>query len=1310
MRAFGFDASRSQPKRVYERSAGVARTQGVPRPETVGQPVAFGSPAVTFARAWANPPRPHADDVSGGTPALRAQPSPAVVKPRAHPHVWHPMLVRNLPSPSPPAARHAVSRWPSFLRRRLRSPGHTTLLLFVALASILCLRAPAADLPPAAAPEAREFFEKKIRPVLVEHCYECHSATTTKKLGAGLRLDSRAALLKGGESGPALVPGKPEESLLIRAVRYADKEFQMPPKYQLRAAQIADLTAWVKMGAPDPRTATLADAAPPQPKTIDLAAGRQFWAFQPIQNPPPPKVRDAHWPRTALDQFILADLEAKGLAPAPPADKRTLLRRATFDLIGLPPTPAEAQAFLADTAPQAFARVVERLLASPHYGERWGRHWLDVARYTDSNGLDENLAYANAYRYRDYVIRAFNADKPYDRFLHEQLAGDLLPENPAATETEKFDPLIATGFLALGGKMLAEDDPLKMEMDIIDEQVDTTSRALLGLTMGCARCHDHKFDPIPTEDYYSLTGIFKSTKTMENFRVVAVWHEHKLATPEALALNKAHDDLIARKTAEVQQRTVAAQQEFLDRERPKAAQYLLAAAQSVSHAEAPRRVPPPAPLKPTMVLDAKAAPPGALLIEAENFTRGTFLKRGPVILNKGGEDYFNEAEYDFEITNADNHQLELLYTSTGGRFFRLFLDGELLNAKAVTGDTGGFADNLVRWFAEDIVALKKGRHTLRIEQTGPTPHLDQIAFVPTAAPATIALPEPKPGFKSPQQLAREHKLNEPILQRWIAWLREQKPAADSVWFPALQLHATAPATVGQASSLPVRAASVPPVPTADVRPGGNRNSGLGSPENRQARMPAAHAPPSVPQASSPASSGGVSPPVPIPSAPHALFTAADLANAATLTTRYTALFADAATAQPATNGAQRLDIGMSSYFAALAPLRAALRDLQGPFQVPPKPERFYTDAAKADLKRLEKEQKDLETKRPALPAAMGVREGNIMNLKVHLRGNYLTQGAETPRRFPRVLAGDHPPVIDSTRSGRLEFARWLTQPEHPLTARVMVNRLWHWHFGAGIVRSTDNFGRLGDRPTHPALLDHLAREFMRQGWSLKAMHRLLMLSSTYQMSTTTSPATLAADPENKLFSRFNRRRLEAEEVRDAILVMGGTLAPQFGGQLMTFKNRQYVTGVAGVGAQAANYDTPRRSVYLPVLRSAVYDVMQAFDFGDPSVINGERSSTTVAPQALFMMNHKLVATSATRLADSLLAAAELADTERIHRAYEQTVSRPPTAAETTRLLAFLRQAEAQLGPEPTAPEARRRLLWRSLCRVLMAANEFVYLE
>ena len=1141
-----------------------------------------------------------------------------------------------------------------FVRKLPRHRRATARLLLLALLlPCLGLRSPAAAATlapapaPAPTPDALEFFEKKIRPLLVEHCYECHSATTTKKLGAGLRLDSRAALLKGGESGPALVPGKPDESLLIRAVRYADKEFQTPPKYQLRAAQIADLTAWVKMGAPDPRTAPLAEAATPKAKTIDLAAGRQFWAFQPIQNPPPARVRDAHWPRSALDQFILADLEAKGLAPAPPADKRTLIRRATFDLTGLPPTPAEVQDFLADTSPQAFARVVERLLASPHYGERWGRHWLDVARYTDSNGLDENLAYANAYRYRDYVIRAFNADKPYDRFLHEQLAGDLLPENPAATEAEKFDPLIATGFLALGGKMLAEDDPLKMEMDIIDEQVDTTSRALLGLTMGCARCHDHKFDPIPTEDYYSLTGIFKSTKTMENFRVVAVWHEHKLATPEALALNKAHDELLARKTTETQQRTTAAQQEFLDRERAKAAHYLLAAAQSVSHAEVPRRVPPPAPLKPIMALDAKAAPPGALLIEAENFTRGTFLKRGPVILNKGGEDYFNEAEYDFEITTAGNHQLDLLYTSTGGRFFRLFVDGELLNAKAVTGDTGGFADNLVRWFAEDVVALKKGKHTLRIEQTGPTPHLDRIAFVPTSAPATIVLPEPKPGFKTPQQLAREHKLNEPILQRWIAWLREQKPAADSIWQPALKLHGAAPAAL-------------------------------------------------VPQASPPASSGGVSPPVPIPAATHALFSAADLANAAALTARYAALFAEAASTNAPT--------------PALAPLRAALRHPKGPFQVPPQPERFYTDAAKADLKRLEKEQKDLETKRPALPAAMGVREGNIMNLKVHLRGNYLTQGAETPRRFPRVLAGDNPPVIDATRSGRLEFARWLTQPDHPLTARVMVNRIWHWHFGAGIVRSTDNFGRLGDRPTHPALLDFLAREFMRQGWSLKAMHRQLMLSSTYQMSTTTSPATLAADPENKLFSRFNRRRLEAEEVRDAILVVGGALEPQFGGQLMTFKNRQYVTGVAGVGAQAANYDTPRRSVYLPVLRSAVYDVMQAFDFGDPSVINGERSSTTVAPQALFMMNHKLVANSATHLAESLLAASELDDTERIQRAYEQTVSRPPTAAETARLIAFLQYAETQLGPEPTAPDARRRLLWRSLCRVLMAANEFVYLE
>src|SRR5436190_8305536 len=387
--------------------------------------------------------------------------------------------------------------------------------------------------------EQVRFFESAVRPVLVEHCDKCHGPA---KQWNGLRLDSREAILRGGDSGPAIVPGQPDKSLLIRAVRQIDDELKMPAESKLTERQIADLVKWVEMGAPFP----VATAAP-------SAAGRvhrdpSHWAFQPPANRSLPGLSDFTWLQSPVDHFVLAKLDAAELAPALRADRRTLVRRVTFDLTGLPPTPDEIEAFGVEARPDALERLVDRLLAAPAYGERWGRHWLDVARYADSNGLDENVAHGNAWRYRDYVVVAFNHDQPYDQFLAEQLAGDLMPASDPSTRHQR---LIATGFLSLGPKVLAEPDARKMEMDIIDEQVDTVSRAFLGLTVGCARCHDHKFDPLPTEDYYGLAGIFKSTKTMEHFKKIARWNENPIATPADLTRKAEHDRQVAAKQAEI---------------------------------------------------------------------------------------------------------------------------------------------------------------------------------------------------------------------------------------------------------------------------------------------------------------------------------------------------------------------------------------------------------------------------------------------------------------------------------------------------------------------------------------------------------------------------------------------------------------------------------------------------------------------------------------------------------------------------------------------------------------------------------------
>jgi hypothetical protein len=807
-------------------------------------------------------------------------------------------------------------------------PGYLPLAL---LAGLLGGRAPvhAAEKPPT--PEENRFFETRIRPVLADHCYPCHGPDKHK---GGLRLDSRAALLRGGDSGaPVLVPGRPEASLLIRAVGRQDEALKMPPKEKLTGRQVADLSRWVEVGAPYPPTASAGAAE----------KGRKLWALQPPADPPVPGVRAAAWARTALDQFVLANLEAHGLRPAPPADRRTLIRRATFDLTGLPPTPAEIDAFLADGSPAAFARVVDRLLASPAYGERWGRHWLDVARYADSNGLDENVAHGNAFRYRDYVVQAFNADKPYDQFVLEQLAGDLLPATDPSARREK---LIATGFLSLGPKVLAEVDEKKMEMDIVDEQIDTVGKAFLGLTLGCARCHDHKFDPIDTEDYYALAGVFKSTRTMDTFTKVARWHENSLATEQERA---------------------------------------------------------------------------------------------------------RQGEYDRKVA----------------------------------------------------------------------------------------------GLKGAVQK---------------------------------------------------------------------------------------------------------------------------------LTTR-----ADAALKARLNSGA--------------APSKHA--------------EAQYPEDTRAELKRLRDELARLEKSAPEMSSAMGVTEGAVADTAVHVRGSHLKLGKVVPRRVPRALAGSDPPAFDGKQSGRLQLARWLVRREHPLTSRVMVNRIWRWHFGRGLVRTPDNFGRLGEPPTDPPLLDWLAHRFVDGGWSVKAMHRLIMLSATYQMSSAHDARAAESDPDNRLHWRANVRRLEAEAVRDALLAAAGSLDRRMGGSLLRVKNRGYLFDHTSV--DTTRYDSRRRSLYLPVIRNHLYDAFGLFDATDATVENGDRATTTVAPQALFLMNSDLVARVSDDLAAGLLRA-PAGDGARIGWLFLKAYGRPATAAETDRALALVRECEQALRGREPDPARRLRQAWACLCQVVVAANEFIYVR
>ncbi|HSI65484.1 MAG TPA: PSD1 and planctomycete cytochrome C domain-containing protein, partial [Candidatus Saccharimonadia bacterium] len=895
--------------------------------------------------------------------------------------------------------------------------------MFLRLTALACVL-PAFGVLAAPSTEEVDFFEKRIRPVLVEQCYECHSEG--KKVKGGLIMDHREAMLIGGDSGPSLVPGDPDKSKIIEAIRYKNRDMQMPPKNQLTAEQIRDLEKWVAMGAPDPREPKKSVTMAPAKLGMSTEEGRKFWSFAPLSEPAKPAVKNTAWVQTPVDAFILQSLEKSGLSPAPPADKRTLIRRATFDLTGLPPTPKEVVDFLADESPDAFNRVIERLLASPQYGERWARHWLDVARYADSNGLDENVALGHAWRYRDYVVRAFNEDKPYDQFLIEQLAGDLLPTHDV---TSREDALTATAFLSLGAKVLAEPDVRKLEMDIIDDQLDTLGKAFMGMTIGCARCHDHKFDPFSQEDYYAMAAIFRSTKSLADEKMGAIkfWYEHSLATPADLEAKKKHEDDVKAQRAKITKYnsdTRTALKADLQRQ---AADYLAA---SVELPDDPD---------------------------------------------------FKEVE-----AVAAKHGLRARYLLTCRQYLARATESEFFekwNAFAKAGDTDGARKHYGKLFSDATKALAAAKKK------------DPKAVKPT---------EPE--------------------------------------------------------------------------------------------CVAAH---------------------------------------------------------------------------------DALNDAAGFLVMPDKDAHAFDQTMLADVEQMQSALMEMEDKTPDPPSLMGVADGAVTRtLPIHIRGSYLTLGKEIERGFPKVMRVSFTkPVFPAKQSGRLELARWMASTEHPLTARVMANRIWRWHFGRGIVGTPDNFGILGDKPSHPALLDWLARNFMENGWSVKDMHRVLMKSSVYQMASmhpsagqpSSSPDPALVDPENKLLWRANLQRLEAEQIRDALLASSGSLSLEMGGKTVPLRNREFVFN--HTSKDATTYESPRRALYLPIIRNNLYDLLEQFDFPDPTMPTGSRNATVVAPQALIMLNSPLAMKSAEKLATKLLEQ-NSSDTVRVQSAYEALYARTATPQEEQRALTF----------------------------------------
>lgn len=811
---------------------------------------------------------------------------------------------------------------------------------------------------PAITPEGRQFFEKHIRPVLATECLGCHSNSGEKRAKADLDLSTAVGLIRGGKSGPVIVPADPAQSLLLKAIHQSDPELSMPPKKKLSEESIRNFEEWVRMGAPDPRQEEVASRHSPR-------SANDHWSFQPLKKAAPPAVKNATWVYTPVDQFLLAAQEAKGLAPVPDADRRTLLRRLAFDITGLPPALEEVEQYAASGSSVSLENVVDRLLESPRFGEKWARHWLDIARYAESTGKTVNFNYPHAWRYRDYVIAAFNADKPYDQFIREQLAGDLLAsENPAI----RAERLIATGFLAIGPKTLNERSGLKFELDVADEQIDVTTQAFLGITFACARCHDHKFDPISQADYYALAGIFRSTETC--YGTVSFINAQRVSALLPLPA-EAHSPVIASKLSESERRRIESQiqgvRDSVKKMKDPTQQFLTSGQISLLQAQ----------------LDAYDA------------------DGNPKLLAMGVRDKPSGPESP----------------SRRGRF----------------GGPGGFTFDGTRSIADS-----------------------------------------------------------PIYSRG----ESEQPS--------------------------------------------------------ESRVP------------------------------------------------------------------------------------------RGGFQV-------------------------------------------------------LTTA---------------PLQIDAKASGRLELAEWIASKDNPLTARVMVNRVWLQLFGRGLVPSIDDFGQAGRPPEHPELLDHLAQRFMDEGWSVKKLIKYLVLSHAYQLSASAQKEAFEIDPDNSLYWRLSPRRFDAESLRDALLVVSEQLqtTPPIGSAVARAGEGPVNRPRFGSDPLASSINDPRnvhRSIYLPVIRDNLPEALSLFDAADPSLITAHRPQTTVPSQGLYLLNNPFVLRAADATAEKLLAKS-LTREEQIHAAYLQVYGRPPQKNEVERSLAFLEAFRKQIPTATTNEAPAERELWSAFCQALFASAEFQY--
>jgi cytochrome c553 len=921
------------------------------------------------------------------------------------------------------------------------------------------------SLPPT--PAQFEFFEAKIRPLLVNSCFECH--TDDEK--GGLRLDSRSSLLKGGDSGPAIVPGNPDASLLMKAVRHAEGVSKMPRRApKLADLQIAALAEWITMGAPWPAPAGAGSngstsAAAPPPAAAPASAERPidpqlkaFWSFQPIHKPAVPQPKDAAWAKNDIDRFVLARLEREGMAPVGTADKRTLIRRATLDLTGVPATIEEVEAFQKDDSADAFARVVDRLLASPRYGETWGRLWLDVARYgeDDPRSLDPMgrgyAPYPNAYLYRDWVIKAFNDDLPYDQFVKAQIAADKLDERT------RLRHLPALGFLGLGPWYYDNGSVEVTRADERHDRVDVVTRGFLGLTVACARCHDHKYDPIAAKDYYALSGVFLNT----------IYTEYPLAPKSVVDEYK------------------AAEKKIKDKEK------LLSEFEETESRQ----------LSETLAL------------QASKYMRAAWKVQGEPKEDVGK--VATREKLDYELFDR-----WVKFLAKPPKYYPYL-------ARWQEMVKGGGTDEEAKKLAEEFQGV-----LLEIMFEAREMKEENDIIRAKAYPGTKK--------KEPSNLPNEFVTNDDFCPGCGLELKSQTPERGYLWqdvFRSDIFDAFGAAAGNQ-----------------DVKPG---------------------------------------------------------------------LLAFRGWTLERWLGADR---------------RKYIEDLRS----------------------------ELETMRKALPEKYAYVHGvkdleKPVEPKLHIRGNPMREGDVVPRRFLSVLSGDAPVAL-TNGSGRMDLADAIIR--QPISTRVIVNRVWKWHFGTGIVNTPSNFGKLGETPTNPELLEYLSQSFIDGGYSIKGLHRQIMLSTTYQLGSTDSATNTAKDAGNRFYWRANRRRLSAEQIRDSVLAVSATLEDKMGGPSVALTT----TGT-------------RRTVYGKVSRYKLDQFLQLFDFPAATISAEQRFSTNVPLQRLFFMNSDFMQQQAERLAEKLQGEAD--NRARVTKAYRLVLGRDPQAAE-------LAAGVEYLAAEPLRAYEERRL-------------------